>query len=142
MDWKFDGTEDIIDSRDIMERKEELEARVEEEREKLPEFRSHEAIFLALTEDEIKEMEALQTLCEQASSSPDWNYGETLIRESYFEEYIEQLIDDCYPEVSKALSSGEWPMRHLKLDIEDAAREAQVDYFEVEFNGSTYLIRA
>ena len=28
--WKFDGTEDIIDSREIMERIEELEAKVAE----------------------------------------------------------------------------------------------------------------
>lgn len=142
MDWKFDGTEDVIDSRDIVERWEELDRRIESEREDLPEFRKHEAIFLALTPDEIKEWEALSNLIEHANASPDWNYGETLIRDSYFEDYIEQLIDDCYPEVSKALSSGEWPMRHLKLDIEDAAKEAKQDYFEVTFNGSTYLIRA
>ena len=124
INWKFDGTEDVIDSRDIIERIEELN-------EKFP-----------LNFDEHAEHAALLKLASEAESSPDWAYGETLIRESYFEDYIEQLIDDCYPEVSKALSSGEWPMRHLKLDIEDAAHEAKQDYFEVEFNGSTYLIRA
>ena len=124
MDWKFDGSEDIIDSRDILERIEELN-------EKFP-----------LDFDEHEEHAALLELAEKAEGSPGWRYGETLIRESYFEEYIEQLIDDCFPEVSKALSSSEWPMRHLKLDIEEAAREAQVDYFEVEYNGQTYLIRA
>ena len=123
-DWKFDGTEDVIDSRDIIERYDELAA-IEE-----------------LTEDELNEKTALEKLRAKGEASPDWDYGETLIRESYFEDYIEQLIDDCYPEVSKALYSGEWPMRHLKLDIEDAASEAKVDYFEVEFNGSTYLIRS
>lgn len=130
--WKFDGLEDIIDSRDIVERIEELEAFTEDNPEE------------ACTEEgrnRARELKALKALEAEASSSPDWNYGETLIRESYFEEYIEQLIDDCYPEVSKALSSGEWPMRHLKLDIEDAANEAKADYFDVEFNGSTYLIR-
>lgn len=122
--WKFDGTEDLIDSRDIVERIEELRTNG------------------GLSEDEEGELAALAALADQAESSPDWTYGETLIRESYFEDYIEQLIDDCCPEVSKALSSGEWPMRHLKLDIEDAAHEAKQDYFEVEFNGATYLIRA
>lgn len=123
MAWKFDGTEDMIDSRDIVERLEDLEAQEEH------------------TEDEAAELAALVALKSEAEHSPDWNYGETLIRESYFEDYIEQLIDDCFPEVSKALSSGEWPMRHLKLDIEDAANEAKQDYFEIEFNGATYLIR-
>ena len=124
MDWKFDGTEDVIDSRDIIERYDEL------------------AVLETLTDDELAEKTALEKLRAEGESSPDWDYGEQLIRESYFEDYIEQLIDDCYPEVSKALASSEWPMRHLKLDIEDAAQEAKVDYFEVEFNGSTYLIRA
>lgn len=124
MDWKFDGTENLIDSRDIVKRIEEL-------RRGGP-----------MTDDEEGELAALAALADQAESSPEWNYGETLIRDSYFEDYIEQLIDECYPEVSKALSSGGWPMRHLKLDIEDAAQEAAGDYFEVTFNGSTYLIRA
>jgi hypothetical protein len=122
--WKFDGTDDMLDSRDIVERYDELAA-IEE-----------------MTTEEVNEMAALEKLRRDGEASPDWDYGETLIRESYFEAYIEQLIDDCYPEVSKALSSGEWPMRHLKLDIEDAANEAKFDYIEVEFNGSTYLIRA
>lgn len=126
MAWKFDGTEDIIDSRDIVERIIELE---------------NQLIRLRPLDDP-GELKALRDLAAEASSAPDWSYGETLIRESYFEDYIEQLIDDCYPEVSKALSSGEWPMRHLKLDIEEAAQEAKQDYFEVEFNGATYLIRA
>lgn len=123
-DWKYDGTEDLLNSCDITERLEDLEAQEE------------------LSESEAAELAALVKLKSAGESSPDWNYSETLIRDSYFEDYIEQLIDDCYPAVSKALSSGEWPMRHLKLDIEDAANEAKVDYFEVEFNGSTYLIRA
>lgn len=124
--WKFDGTEDVLDSRDIVEHMEELESQ----------------LIHGRPLDNPGELKAIRDLAAEASSSPDWNYGEQLIRESYFEDYIEQLIDDCYPEVSKALSSGEWPMRHLKLDIEDAADEAKQDYFEVEFNGSTYLIRA
>jgi hypothetical protein len=142
MAWNFDGTEDTLDSCEILERIEELDALIEEERDKLPEFRKQEAILLALSLEEHAEYDALKKLADDAASCPDWAYGETLIRESYFEEYIEQLIDDCYPEVSKALSSGEWPMRHLKLDIEDAANEAKADYIEVDFNGSTYLIRA
>jgi hypothetical protein len=135
MDWKFDGTEDMLDSRDIVERIEELEALMEDEE-------AQKALEAMEFEGACVELAALKKLADEASSSPDWTYGEQLIHIEHFEDYIEQLIDECYPEVSKALSSGDWPMRHLKLDIEDAAREAQVDYFEVEYNGQTYLIRA
>lgn len=131
--WKFDGLELVIDSRDIIERIEELKAYLEDNPEE------------ACTEEgniRARELKALKALEAEASSSPDWTYGEQLIHTEHFEDYIEQLIDDCYPEVSKALSSGEWPMRHLKLDIEHAAEEARQDYFDVEYNGQTYLIRA
>lgn len=129
--WLIDGSEDTLDSRDIIKRIEELETSLGDS-DKYPEdeFR-----------DMALELEALKSLAREGENAPDWNHGETLIRDSYFEEYTEQLIDDCYPEVSKALSSGEWPMRHLKLDIEDAAQELKADYFDVEFAGVTYWIR-
>lgn len=95
-----------------------------------------------LTPDEAEELAELKALEAEASSSPDWRYGEQLIRDSYFEEYAEQLIDDCYPDVAKALGSGDWPMRHLKLDIEDAAEELKQDYFDVTYCGVTYWIRS
>lgn len=121
--WKFDGTEDQIDSREIIERIEELN-------EKFP-----------LDFDEHAEHVALLKLASEAESSPDWAYGEQLISDSYFIEYTEQLIDDCYPEVSKALASSAWPMTCLKMDYELAARVLKFDYFDVTFNGSTYWIR-
>lgn len=123
MDWKFDGTEDVLDSRDIIERMEELQRNG------------------GLTEDEEEELAALAALADQAESSPDWSYGEQLIRESYFEEYTQQLVDDCYPEVAEALTSSNWPMTCLKMDWKQASRDLMTDYTHVEFNGSTYLIR-
>ena len=135
--WKFDGTEDTLDSREIMERIEELE----EACSAYDDNGNLVAGDIHGTEEEQEELAALKALASEAEGSPDWRYGEQLIRDSYFTEYTEQLIDDCYPEVSKALASSDWPMRHLKLDIEDAAEELKADYFTVEFNGSTYWIR-
>jgi hypothetical protein len=42
----------------------------------------------------------------------------------------------------KTMDSGEWPYRHLTLDYEAAAKEAEDDYIGVDFDGVTYLIRA
>lgn len=94
-----------------------------------------------LKPEELEELEALKALVSEAESSPDWNYGETLIRDDYFVRYTEDLIADCYPEVSKALESSQWPMTCLKLDYKQAARDLKVDYMPVTFNGITFWIR-
>lgn len=140
-DWKFDGTEDQIDSREIIERIEELEAEQADLVEQLSNGAITEADMQAFDKEQGAELDALRALVTEAESSPDWTYGETLIRDDYFIEYTEQLIDDCYPEVSKALASSAWPMTCLKMDYEQAARDLKVDYFDVTFNGSTYWIR-
>lgn len=126
----IDNTQDIIDSRDVIERIEELEADLEGFEDKS----GNEY------DDLSQELEALKALQEQADSSPDWIHGETLIRRSYFEQYIADLIDDCYD--LNITTKNEWPYRHLKLDIEAAAEEAEQDYTEVTFGGVEYLIRA
>ncbi len=83
----------------------------------------------------------LRALAEQGEGYGDWMHGEQLIREDYFTCYIEQLIADCY-ELPKELTSGNWPYRHITVDYEAAAEEAKVDYHEVDFDGTTYLMRA
>ena len=79
-------------------------------------------------------------LADEADCSPDWSYGETLVHEDYFTEYIEELINDCY-ELPKGFNSGDWPWRHMTLDYEAAADEAKQDYIDVTFDGQTYYIR-
>lgn len=115
--------DDVIDSRNIIDRIDELND----------------------TEDRDPEEEAeLAALCklrDQADCAPDWRHGETLIRESYFVEYIEELIHDCY-DLPKEMESGLWPWRHMQIDYEAAADEAKADYVEVDFDGVAYLIRA
>lgn len=120
---------DVIDSRDIIERLEELEAL----------HTSSNGYFKET--DDLAEYLALSKLAEQCADAPDWKYGETLIRRSYWVKYIEQLIDDCY-EMPKELKSGDWPWRHVKVDYKAAADEAEVDYISVYFDGVEYLIRS
>ena len=61
----------------------------------------------------------------------EW-YPVTLIRDSYFEEYAEQLAEDC----GTIAKDAEWPARHI--DWEAAAEELRHDYTAFEFDGVTY----
>jgi hypothetical protein len=142
------NTDDVIDSRDVIARIEELRDTLEALREEFDSNPANDGVDFAnwsrnqtaMTSAEVDELAALEKLAEEASGSPDWTYGESLIRESYFTDYIEQLIDDCY-EMPKELNSGEWPWRHVTVDYEAAAEEAKADYIDCDFDGVTYLIR-
>ena len=117
------SNEDIIDSRDVIERIAELEAMEQE-------FLDGDKDAFGRLDD--SELFALRELAEQADTSPDWHHGETLIRASYFETYMDDMIDDCYdiPELPSFMT--------ITLDY-DALR---TDYMDVEFDGVEYLIRA
>ena len=138
--------DDVIDSRDVIERIEELQSTLEsyhddQETTLSFEFALQDAANFPEHDDEYTELQRLLKLQSEAEGSPDWSHGETLIREDYFTSYIEQLIDDCY-ELPKEFKSGDWPWRHMSIDFEAAANEAKVDYIEADFDGVTYLIRA
>ena len=120
------NADDVIDSRDVIARIEELE-----------ELESGKH----LDKSELEELDKLRALASEGESSPDWPYGEQLIAESYFTQYIEELINDCY-EMPKEFNSGNWPYRHMTIDYEAAANEAKIDYMEVDFDGVAFLIRA
>ncbi len=64
----------------------------------------------------------------------DW-YPVTLIRDSYFKEYAQQLADD----IGAIDASAGWPMSCI--DWDQAARELQQDYSSVEFGDVTYWYR-
>jgi hypothetical protein len=122
--------QDIIDSRDIINRIEELKELIEGEgcEEACTEYK----LELAMLEDLAKQGEA---------ESSDWIHGETLIRRSYFVDYTEELINDCY-EMPKQMHSGDWPFRHMTIDYEAAAKELEQDYSSIDFDGVEYLIRS
>lgn len=153
---KFSKSDDVIDSRDIIERIEELESTLEAAHDQETEEGATNLDFDEWLEavikdqsaahaheywDDANELRTLQALASEAEDSPDWVYGETLINEAYFTDYIEQLIDDCY-EMPKEINSGDWPYRHITIDYAAAAEEAKVDYSEVTFDGVIFLIRA
>jgi hypothetical protein len=89
--------------------------------------------------DELDNLEYVVT--EGESIGGDWSYGETLVRDEYFENYTEELISDCY-ELPKEINSGDWPYRHYTFDLTSAAEELKSDYSEIERDGTTYWVRS
>jgi hypothetical protein len=65
---------------------------------------------------------------------------EELIKESYFVEYITNIIDDCYDDI-KPKNSTHWPYYCVTIDYEMAARDAKVDYSNITYKGVDYLAR-
>lgn len=142
--------DDIIDSRDIIKRMEELESEVDDLETELEDLTNEhdnlEAIQdeIAQLQDEIGDRESeldAWRLFEQAGVA-DWQHGEQFINEDYFEQYIVDLVTDCY-EFPKEFGSGDWPWAYLEMDWEAAAEAAKMDYTEVlAALDHTYLARA
>lgn len=148
-DWPISNCADVIDSRDIIARIEELEEDCDtcggtgveaatvtaDPRNQLdcPDCQGRGKYVEA---EDPRELEVLRTLAAQCEGyAADWQYGETLIRATYFEEYAQELAEDC-----GMISGGEqWPLNCI--DWEQAARELAQDYTNVDFDGVEYLIR-
>src|SRR5574343_1100147 len=118
---EISNSQRVIDSRDIIARIDYLEYLDEE----------------PPTDDnaeERAELAALRSLAESGYSA-DWSYGATLIRDSYFEEYAQELAEDIGA-IGKDLP---WPACHI--DWEAAADALKQDYTSVDFDGVEYWVR-
>ena len=116
----INNLKDIIDSRDVIARIEELKSLLDG----------------CMEKEDIYELVALCALRNEAEGyAPDWEYGETLIRDSYFKTYAQELAKD----IGAINSDAGWP--NTCIDWEQAARELRMDYTAVDFDGVTYWIR-
>lgn len=91
-------------------------------------------------DEEIALPYSAQTYLALKKFADDAGMFDEAIREGAFEKYIRDLIDECY-EMPKEMQSGQWPYRHITIDYAAAAEEARQDYYEVDFDGVTYLCR-
>lgn len=154
MTTTISNADDTIDSRDVIERLEELTAERDAAQDRFDECtEAYSFCNSAGTEegpewDELQtarddlntwlgengdELAALQSLAEQGEQyAPDWACGEQLIRDSYFEQAMDEMVADCY-ELPKDL-----PFWMTVTYDYDALRQ---DYTEIDFDGVAYLIR-
>lgn len=117
------NSDDVIDSRDVIERIEELQDQRDN-----PESDP-------LSEENAEELDALIALQLEAEDyAPGWQHGATLIRDSYFVEYAEELCKDI----------GDVPHNipgYIKIDWGATAENIKDDYTSVDFDGVTYWVR-
>jgi hypothetical protein len=118
--------DDVIDSRDIVERITELESNIDDatgypESGETLESMNAELVTLKAIIDEINDY-----------AGDDCSDGVTLVNEAYFEEYMDDMIEDCYT-LPKDLPS--W----MKVTYDYEALKQ--DYTTVEIDGTTYYYR-
>lgn len=142
------NTDDIINSRDVIARIEELEGERDTFEPQAVTTADLSDPALAVEDrpaqtwaeenpDDAAELKALQDLANDAEGyAADWRHGETLIRDSYFEDYARELAEDLH---GNAMRETSWPFSCI--DWERAARELQMDYTSVKFDGVTYWVR-
>jgi uncharacterized protein (UPF0335 family) len=130
MAQQLDLTADIIDVRDIIERVEELESEIEAYAESMDDWQANA--------DNQQELEALMSIMEEMKGyggdeqwRGDW-YPVTLIRDSHFEEAMDELVHDCY-DMPKNLPD------FMTITLDYVA--LQMDYTSVEIEGATYWYR-
>lgn len=123
--------DDIIDSRDVIARIDDLR----EESELLSDNASYDDSEIS-RDDVTKELTALTDLAKQGEDYlEDWQYGVTLVRDSYFETYAQEFAE----ELDLIPANTAWPF--TCIDWAQAARELQMDYTSVEYDGVTYWAR-
>lgn len=86
-------------------------------------------------DDDAQELKALKALADEADGYCDeWNDGATLIRESHFEDYCEQLYEDI-GDLPKNIPS------YIVIDWAATAHNLRADYTKVDYDGISYLVR-
>lgn len=124
-----DLTGDVIDSRDMLERLQELEYLIEAYGDNKEAYDSEYGDLVAEKKDLEEAIKDAREICS------DFDHGEPLIADDYFVKYAKELASDCGYE-----ASTEWPERCI--DWEMAADQLKEDYSEISLNETIYWIRS
>lgn len=135
----FDLTNDVIDVRDIISRVEELESERDSFVIGAPDGTETEAPDQWVKEnaDEAAELDALTAVLDELKCNggdEKWRgswYPVTLIRDSYFTEYAQELVQDI-GDLPNGIPS------YIEIDWEATARNIRMDYTSIEIDGETY----
>lgn len=132
-----DLSADTIDVRAVLDRVEELRACRDEYNDKMGSPDAWDSV----PDGEPEELAMLEGILSELAGyggdeefEGDW-YPAQLIAESYFQEYTQDLAEEC----GMVDTSARWPM--TCIDWEQAARELQMDYGSIEIRGFTYWYR-
>ena len=147
------NSDNFIDSRDIIARIEELQECIASDLENitLPDELKEVVLSntdyldsllglidddsdMALYASDVKELISLLKVAEQGEGYGDWEHGETLIRDSYFEDYAQELAED----IGYVQRDVYWPV----IDWKATAEALKMDYTPIDFDGVEYWIRA
>lgn len=125
----IDLTADIIDTRDIITRFEELEGEQPQDDNDVRNW------------SDLQEFTDLGNILEELKGNGgdeqwrgDW-YPITLIRESHFKDYAQELAEDC----GMIPANAQWP--NNCIDWVQAARELRMDYTSTDIDGVEYFYR-
>jgi len=124
---------DLAEEEDLHDRADEMRAEVERLNN---EIGTAEAALRAWDEENESEFEPLKDFAKQGEDyASDWNHGATLIRDSHFEDYAQELAED----IGAIDRNAAWPACHI--DWAAAAESLKQDYTSIEFDGVTYWVR-
>ena len=132
-----DLSADVIDVRDIIARVLELRAERDEYNEKMGSPDAWDGVPDGEPE-ELAMLEGILSALAGYGRDEEFEgdlYPVQLLAESYFQEYSQDLAEDC----GMVDTNASWPMNCI--DWEQAARELQMDYSSIEIRGSTYWYR-
>lgn len=124
---------DILDTRDLQTRLEELEDVINDYMEE-NNLDSGELVDESLAFEDEEDYEELTELRDLAYEIPEWIHGEALINEDDWEEYVEEMLKD----IGDLPSDIPW---YIEIDWERTANNIKADYSECEYQGSTYYYR-
>jgi len=115
-DW---SNKQVIDSRDIIERLQELEDDIEN-----------------LDESDKEELEVLREFKNAFGDHDDWKRGIAIINRSYFVEHVKELLADIgIPENLENFPS------YIAIDWDATANNIERDYSSYDINGTEFLAR-
>jgi hypothetical protein len=151
---EVDNSQDIIDTREIYDALQEIEARGcfcescdgrgvlaapdEDEGEEGEVEPCEDCEGTGLDREASAQRESLKTLLDEVESVSGEHpkHGVGLIRDSYFETYARELADDLY---GTEIRNASWPFDYI--DWTAAAEALQMDYSQVDYDGVTYWVR-
>ena len=131
---------DYLDTRDLQERIDELENEIEELEEELEksvedeDTEENELCTKRIEEWHEENDEELKELNDLKDEVPEWSYGNTLVPDEEWIDYVQELLTDC------DILPKDIPW-YIEIDWEKTADNIAADYGTVDYQGKTYYYR-